>query len=173
MNPSDAVLKKLSNEELIKLIKILSKNWLTVDGLWFSGVEEKFGLDTAIELDLRMWKYYSAIEIRRLRETFNLTQKGIPGIIEVIQLMLCSLIFDYEIEEVNDHKLVFKIVHCLPQEARLRLGKDVFACQPTYDSAFENLISVVDPRVKFKCLFCPPEPRPEGYWCGWEFTLED
>jgi len=146
---------------------------LTVDGLWFSGVEEKYGLDAAIALDLRMWRHYSAVEIRRIREALHLTQKGIPGIVEVIQLMCCSLVFDYELEGENDRKVVFKVVHCLPQEARLRAGHDVFSCQPTWMSAFENLTKAVDPRVKFKCLFCPPGPRPEGFWCGWEITLED
>jgi hypothetical protein len=46
-----------------------SRNWLTVDGLWFSGVEEKFGLDEALELDVRMWEIGSRIEVNLLSRT--------------------------------------------------------------------------------------------------------
>lgn len=34
-------LEGLPKETLIEIIKMYSKNWITVDGLWFGGVEEK------------------------------------------------------------------------------------------------------------------------------------
>lgn len=170
--PGDAELQKLSKEELIALVKAQAKNWLTVDGHWFIGVEEKYGLDAAIELDYRVWELYPPAEFRRLREALHLTKKGIPGIVEFIKYMSTSLVFDYELE-VSERKAVFKVVHCRPQEARLRGGRQVFACRATWESAFEKLIAFVDPRIKYRCLFCPPEEHPDGYWCGWEFTLDD
>lgn len=173
MIPADVELQKLSKDELIALVKALAKNWLTVDGLWFIGVEEKYGLDAALELDYRVWELYPPTEFRRLREALHLNKKGIPGIVEMLKYMSTQLVFDYELEEVSDRKAIFKVVHCRPQESRLRGGRVVFDCKPTFVSAFEKLIEIVDPRVKLRCLFCPPEERPEGYWCGWEFTLDD
>ena len=51
-NPVEQELEKFPKETLIELIKMYSRNWLTLDGLWFSGVEEKFGLDEALALDV-------------------------------------------------------------------------------------------------------------------------
>ena len=44
-NPVSQELERLQKDTLIELIKMYSQNWLTVDGLWFSGVEDKYGLD--------------------------------------------------------------------------------------------------------------------------------
>jgi len=44
------ILTDLSREELIKLLKVFAKNWLSHDGCWFIAAEEKYGLETAMEL---------------------------------------------------------------------------------------------------------------------------
>jgi len=54
-NPVHAELEKLPKETLIELIKMYSRNWHTCDGLWFSGVEERYGVDKALEIDINMW----------------------------------------------------------------------------------------------------------------------
>ena len=65
-HPIEKELKVLPRETLIDLVKMYSRNWLTVDGLWFGGVEERYGLDAAMELDLRMWQIGSMIEAKRI-----------------------------------------------------------------------------------------------------------
>ena len=35
-------LTRLTNEQLIELVEIYSKDWLACDGLWFQAVEQKF-----------------------------------------------------------------------------------------------------------------------------------
>ncbi|UCG65170.1 MAG: hypothetical protein JSW12_21665 [Deltaproteobacteria bacterium] len=61
--------KSLSKETLIKLIEVYGKNWLTLDGLWFQGVEGKYGMDAALEIDLRMWMRQPTTEAKRIKET--------------------------------------------------------------------------------------------------------
>jgi hypothetical protein len=63
-----AELERLSKETLIKLIEVYGKNWLTLDGLWFQGVEEKYGMDAALEIDLRMWMRQPTTEAKRIKE---------------------------------------------------------------------------------------------------------
>ena len=38
-------LEDLPKEALLKLIRMFSRNWLTVDGLWFRNVEDEYDLD--------------------------------------------------------------------------------------------------------------------------------
>ncbi|MBZ4647417.1 MAG: plasmid stabilization system [Clostridia bacterium] len=58
----------LSKEELLELNKIFAKNWLAHDGLWFQSIEEKHGMDMAIDIDMdrEAWRRSTVIEARRL-----------------------------------------------------------------------------------------------------------
>lgn len=49
---SNNYLPELSKEQLIELLEIYSKNWLTLDGVWFQSVEAKFGMDEAMYHDI-------------------------------------------------------------------------------------------------------------------------
>lgn len=44
-------IEDLSKEELLELNKIYARNWLAHDGLWFQSIEEKHGMDMAIDMD--------------------------------------------------------------------------------------------------------------------------
>ena len=39
-----------------KLVELCSRSAYTLDGLWFTLVEEKFGRDTALEIDVEVWR---------------------------------------------------------------------------------------------------------------------
>ncbi len=58
-------LADLSREELLRLVEIYAKTWLAHDGCWFFAVEEKHGIEQAIELDTRSWACFSPVEARR------------------------------------------------------------------------------------------------------------
>jgi len=66
--PISGHLAELSKDTLIELIRMHSRNWMTLDGLWFSGVEEKYGLAAAMELDVRMWRIGSLTEAKRIKK---------------------------------------------------------------------------------------------------------
>ena len=44
-------IEDLTKQEIRELLIDASKNWLAHDGLWFRAVEEKFGIEAAMELD--------------------------------------------------------------------------------------------------------------------------
>ena len=165
-------LQELSKETLIELIQIYSRNWVTVDGLWFKGVEEKYGLDAALKLDVKMWEAESLIEAKRIKKLFNLNEGGLEAIIKTINFMTwassASPGYEYEI---SGNRAIWTCTSCVPQEKRIQIGKEEFPCKPTFEAMFNNIIEVIDPRVIYKCIFCPPDPRPKDAWCQWELTL--
>ena len=102
-------LESLSKETLIKLIRMYAKGWITVDGLWFRGVEEEFGLDAAVKLDRQMWERNIPIEVRRIKETLNITGEGPAALLKVADAMSwmnCGR-FSYEYEEITPTGIVF------------------------------------------------------------------
>lgn len=165
-------LESLSKEQLIRLLKAFSKNWLTTDGLWFTGVEDKFGLEAAVELDLRMWQRYAQTEARRVKEALGLEVHGPTGVARATGLMTCIAGFDaYVIEEKGPDHVVVTWPHCRIQETRVSQGRGAFPCKPMGIAMFEGYIRVLDPRVRVACVFCPPDPHPDDAWCQWKLSL--
>jgi len=66
----------LARQELLKLIEVYAKNWLAHDGCWFLAAEEKYGMDTAMELDAKSWERFAVSEARRIMKEFDIPSNG-------------------------------------------------------------------------------------------------
>ncbi len=162
-------LRRLPREKLEELILMYSRNWHTVDGLWFRGVEQKYGIEAALDIDIAMWKAMSRTEAKRLKEILGIGEGGgVEAVLRVVNLMSWAPASEYELHREGDRTLL-TCIHCPPQEARVKKGIGEFACRPTFEFGFQNVAAVIDPRVSVTCLFCPPGPHPEDTWCQWEF----
>ncbi|MDD3845370.1 MAG: DUF6125 family protein [Syntrophorhabdaceae bacterium] len=169
-NPVHAELEGLPRETLIELIKMYSLNWHTCDGLWFSGVEDRWGTEKALEIDIHMWDVSSRLEARRIKEVLAIPDNaGLDQVMRAINFMSWAAKCSYTIEK-NDGIAVLTVTSCPPQEARIKSGKTVFACRPTFEHGFTNVAAVIDPGVKVSCTYCPPGPHPPDSWCRWEFA---
>jgi len=66
----------MGREELLRVVEMFAKNWLAHDGCWFLAAEERFGIETAIELDACSWARFAAAEARRILGTFDIPLRG-------------------------------------------------------------------------------------------------
>jgi hypothetical protein len=168
-NPVRKELERLPRETLLDLIEMYSRNWVTVDGLWFGGVEEKYGPEPALELDVRMWRIGSKIEIKRIKELLNLGP-GLEDMMRAINFLSWAFCFGYDYT-LEEDRAVWTCNVCPPQEARVKAGLGEFPCKPTFEACFGNLVQILDPRVRVGCEFCPPDDHPDEAWCRWVFEL--
>jgi hypothetical protein len=158
------LLRQLSKDELIDLLEDAAKNWLAHDGLWFLAVEEKFDMETAIELDRRAWERFTVVEARRIMRRLGIEPGGgIPALKKALQETL----------EVDERTVILRMNECRVQATRQRKGLPDFPCKPVGLVEYTNFALTIDPRFRTRCIACPPDPHPEAYWCAWEFTLED
>jgi hypothetical protein len=67
---TNMTIDELSRDDLLKLVHLHAKNWLAHDGCWFLAAEEKFGMETAIELDTKSWGCFSPVEAKHIMQTF-------------------------------------------------------------------------------------------------------
>ena len=167
-----AELERLSKETLIKLIEVYGKNWLTLDGLWFQGVEEKYSMDAALEIDLRMWMRQPITEAKRIKEALNITDNDMPTILKVIDCMTWSQAYTFEVEELALDRAVFYYPHCRPQDQRVSKGIGELPCRPTGVACFGLAAKVINPTAEVECIFCPPGPHPTDCWCKWQLTIQ-
>jgi len=165
-------LNKLSKQQLIEYIEDISKNWLAIDGTWFQAVEKRFGMKEAIECDADSWNVFSVVEAKRIMERFNLPKNGgIPVLITALKFRVYANINVQEIIEVSENRCVFRMNDCRVQSARNRKGLPDFPCKDVGIVEYTNFARTIDPRIKTKCICCPPDTHPKEYWCVWEFTI--
>ncbi|MGB8951504.1 MAG: DUF6125 family protein [Candidatus Aminicenantales bacterium] len=162
-----------TREELRELLRDGALNWLAHDGLWFRAVEEKFGLETAIELDRIAWESFTVIEAKRIMKRLQMKPGGgIPALMEALKFRLYAHINIQEIKEANDSRCLFQTKSCRVQEARKRQGLPDFPCQSVGLIEYSGFARTIDPRIKTTCVVCPPDPHPSDLWCAWEFKME-
>jgi len=162
----------LDPQELQGLLIDAAKNWLAHDGLWFRAVEEKFGMEAAMELDKKAWKEFTVIEAKRIMKRLNIPSGGgIPALIKALKFRLYAFINVQEVLEESENRCVFRMNRCRVQEARQRQGLPDFPCKPVGIVEYSGFASTLDPRIQTRCLTCPPDPHPPNVWCAWEFFI--
>lgn len=162
-----------SKEELIELLRDAAVNWLAHDGLWFRAVEDKFGMEAAMELDRKAWEKFTVLEAKRIMKRLGLAESGgIPALVQALKLRLYAHVNVQEMSEVTADRLVFRMRSCRVQEARERQGLTPFPCKPIGIVEYSGFARTIDPRIETSCLTCPPDPKSEGQWCAWEFILK-
>lgn len=170
---SNNAFQTMSREDLLRALEMFANNWLAHDGCWFLASEERLGMDTAIDLDVRAWKHFAAVEARRIMTTFDIPAGGgLLTLERALGLRLYAVVNSQHTEWFDNYKrLRFFMDVCRVQEARHRKGLPAFPCKQVGIVEFETFAATIDPRIRTTCLRCPPD-APDSQYCGWEFTLE-
>jgi hypothetical protein len=167
-----AAFEALDRDGLLVALDVFAKNWLAHDGSWFLAVEERLGIDVAMELDAAAWGRFAAAEARRIMEAFAIPKAGgLDALARALSFRAYSFVNPSRIER-DGPVLRFFMTSCRVQETRRRKGLPDFPCRPVGQVEFETFARTVDPRIATRCLQCPPDPDADGH-CGWEFTLAE
>jgi len=166
-------MKPVHSDAFRKELADAAKNWLAMDGLWFQGVEQVYGMDAALALDRIVWEQYAMIEARRIKERLALPEKGGLDALEIaFNNRLISLLNKMEILRPDKKTLVVTTKTCRVQATRTRKGIAQFPCRSVGIVEFSVFARTIDPRIVTSCLACPPETLPGSPYCSWKFTLD-
>ena len=164
-------IEDLAREDLIKLVQMYAKNWLAHDGCWFLAVEEKFGMEIALELDAQAWTCFSPVEARRIMQTFAIPEGGgLDALEKALGYRLYATVNRQTSERVDDTTLRFRMVECRVQQARQRKGLPSFLCKAVGLVEYAQFARTIDPRIETVCLYAPPDTITDSF-CVWEFRL--
>lgn len=165
-------IEDLSKDELRQLLNIYAKNWLAHDGCWFLSVEEKYDLNTAIEIDRESWRKFTVIEAKRLIDFLGLPENsGIEGLARALKFRLYATINEDEIV-INDNVLEYRVKTCRVQAARRRKNLPDFPCKSVGIVEYGLFGKTIDDRFEMECISCPPEITNPEYYCIWRYTLK-
>lgn len=166
-------IEELPKEQLYELLKIYAKNWLAHDGCWFLSVEEKYGIDMAIDIDREAWRKFTVVEAKRIIEFLQLGKNsGIEGLAKALKFRLYSTVNEDRVEIVNETTLRYYVKTCRVQQARRRKGLQDFPCKSVGLVEYSDFAKTIDERLETECISCPPDITDDNHYCIWEFCIK-
>jgi hypothetical protein len=166
------VLKSLPEDKLIEVMMFNNRNIWRVDGLYFLGIEKRFGTDAAAETDAEVWKIMGTLEARNLKGILNLKEFSVDTVMEALRYTSWALDQHQKVVTVENGTGILKILNCRTQLARLRKGLPEFPCKQVRHNYLANFAREINPQIQCKCVFCPPDGHSGEVWCEWHFVQE-
>lgn len=165
------MLDSMPKDNLFKLFFLHIKNLWRVDGLYFLGIEEKFGTEAATEIDANCWKIMGKIEARELKETLSVKKNDVVALLQTLRTTSWALYQTEKELKASAKRGVFRVTRCRTQETRISKGLGEFPCKRVRFGYLESFAKEFNPNIEVVCRMCPPGPHPENMWCEWEFIL--
>ena len=165
------MLNSIPKDEFFKLFFLHIKNLWRIDGLYFLGIEEKFGTEAATEIDANCWKIMGKIEAREMKETLNVEENDVAVMIQALRNTSWALYQTEKNFEVSAKKGIFRVTRCRTQETRIKKGLGEFPCKRVRFGYLQSFAKEFNQNIEVICKMCPPGPHPKDVWCEWEFTL--
>lgn len=162
----------MSSEKLLDYLFLQVRNLWRVDGLYFLGIEKKFGTEAATEIDAGVWEIMAGIEAKSLQKMFKVEENpDMTKIMELLQKSSWALDQPFKTLETSSKRAALGVDRCRTQETRLSKGLSEFPCKKVRFGYLKNFAKTLNPKVEVRCLICPPGKHPKDSWCKWEFTL--
>lgn len=150
--------------------EFLLRQYRLVDALWFLAVEDEFGLEAAVKLNEKVWEEMGSRSAREIKKRFKIEEKGVEGFEKAIKYFPWCRILNYEFERVG-RVLKIRIKECLPQMARMKMGRKMFPCKEMHLKEFKAFAKEIDERIEVRCVYAPPDVK--DYFCEWEFEVRE
>jgi len=165
------MLGSVPEDKLLNLFFLHIKNLWRVDGLYFLGIEKKFGIEAATQIDANCWNIIGKLEARELKETLGVKENDARALIQTLRNTSWALYQTEKEYETSAKKGVFRVTHCRTQETRIEKGLGEFPCRQVRFGYLQGFAKELNPRIEVVCRICPPSLHPENVWCEWEFVL--
>jgi hypothetical protein len=166
------MLAKMPMEKLLDYFFLQIRNLWRVDGLYFLGIEKKFGTEAATEIDAGVWQAMAQIEAKTLQKLLGIGENpDVPTIIDLLRKSSWALDQPFKTVEVVEKRAVLQIIRCRTQETRLGKALEEFPCKKVRFGYLRLFAKTLNPKVEVNCLVCPPDEHPKNSWCRWEFRL--
>jgi len=165
------MLNRVPKKKFFDLFFLHIRNLWRVDGLYFLGIEKKFGTEAATGIDADCWKLIGKIEARELTEVLGIKDISVSSILEILRNTSWALYQTKKETTITKTSVIFRVTECKIQEARIRKGLDIFPCKQVRFGYLKSFAEELNPKIEVLCRSCPPERKTEDAWCEWEFRL--
>ena len=166
-------LSQIPKEKIPEFIFLHLRNLWAVDGLYYLGIEEAFGIKAATEIDRKVWEIMGKIEARKLKVFLDIKNDDIASMMNA--LLFSSWAMDLEDKQIIIKKdsAILRNVRCRVQNTRIAKGLPEFGCKPVRWGFLKAFAHEFNPNIVVNCTICPPDKHPNDLWCEWEFSYKE
>jgi hypothetical protein len=164
-------LMETTKDNLTELLFLQMRNIWSEDGLYFLGIEKRFGSEVAIDIDREVWSAMGKIEARRLKRMLKLAGGKISDLMEALKHTSWWLDIDDKEFEQDDTRALIRINKCYVQMTREEKGFGKFNCKSVRTGFLKDFAAEFNPKIEVICNFAPLDAHPKDAWCEWEFVL--
>lgn len=165
------MLGEMPRERLLDLFFLQIRNIWRVDGLYFLGIEKRFGVQAATEIDRECWRTMARLESRALSKALGLRADTIDSFMTLLRSSSWALDQARKEVETSDGRGMLRVVECRTQQTRVAKGLGEFPCKPVREGYLKAFARELNPEIQVRCVTCPPDEHPAGIWCEWEFKM--
>lgn len=136
--------------------------FIRLDGAWFRFVMEKYGLEDAVELDIKVWRDWSMRVSRKIKKILGIPRdqqytsiESIFNVLEEVSSLQEDLMGFKGEAKLGEKTIILRISNCQYWESIKKAGFDEFAeagklCSKVHEGAYEGLLKGLFPDITFK-----------------------
>ena len=171
-NEDDDLIKQIGEDRFPDFTYMHLRNMWTVDGLYYLGIEKRFGTEAATEIDAEVWKIMGKIEARKIRKFLALSD-DLESMITGLKYSGWAQDLEDKEWEIRGDSIFLRTISCRIQNTRIRDGLDVFPCKFVRFGFLKAFAKEFSEDIEVICHQCPPGELKEGKWCEWEFRTKE
>ena len=165
------IISDIPREKIPDFIFMHLRNMWSIDGLYFLGIEGKYGTKVATEIDKDVWKIMGKIEARRLKNLFDIKDNNLSSLVKCLKLSGWAL--DLEDKEIikKDNRVIISNSVCRIQNTRIQKNLSEFPCKKVRWGFLKSFAKEINPNIEVVCKSCPPYKHDDNILCDCEFIL--
>jgi len=172
----DLTFDDFSKEFLLKLTTVWQFAWLRMADSWYEAVSRRYGLESANECNVEVWRKVGERVNPRYTKIANIQLNTVLDSLKCLQLPLDNNIgplYPVEYEIRNPNHVIMTVVQCRSLIYFEREAPQMI--QPTCYRLEEQVMRkyLLNPKIKVTPLKLPPRKSQEEIACRWEFKIED
>jgi len=107
-----------------QIAEFYHRSYTASDGLWFMKVEDKYGFDAALEIDMEVWKVLPKIQARMLKSMGKM-ENGMEALFECFTTKLALDGFTFKTEKTgNGNGFIVIIERCPWHDLMVKSGRE-------------------------------------------------
>jgi hypothetical protein len=128
----------MPKDRLLDYFFLQIRNLWRVDGLYFLGIEQRFGTEAAAEVDAGVWETMAKIEAKSLQKMLQIDENpNVSAIMKLLRFSSWALDQPFKTVETGEKHGTLSVSRCRTQETRMILKGE--PDQELLDSLFKKL----------------------------------
>jgi hypothetical protein len=162
--------ENFSEEIMLDGLSLYRNMFLAVDGFWYLTIKERYGDETAMDIDLVVWDKFIRYELKRLTQFFHITGNDVEAFFKAVQVSAWAGNMDIEMDLKNANFGIMRVTRCHTLEALIKEGKDreQYFCSKVEQKMFDMYTWHFNPKMTASAIKLPPETLGSGICCEWE-----